>query len=131
MAPDPSTRVIEDRATRTWLGADGVVRAWIRPHTDFALEDSVAALAATRVLAPSLPVSVLVDCSGVRSASRAARTFWENEDARGSIDAMALVVGSPVSRMIATFFLRLVRPDFRVRLFSSERDAVSWLLEAA
>jgi hypothetical protein len=125
--PDQDSLVIEERATRNWVGADLIVRSQIKGDIDFSLEDSVAALAATRRLAKRLPFVVLVDCRQVRSASRESRLYWEGREARESLAAMALLVASPVSRVIASFFVRLVRPEFNVRLFSSEDDAVRWL----
>lgn len=122
--------MVEARATRTWLGHDGIVRSQIRPGIDFTLDDSVAALAATRTLAVSLPTPVLVDCSTVRTASRESRLYWQGPEARGTLSAMAIMVGTPVSRVIASFFLRLVRPDFRVAIFSDEASAVRWLKES-
>lgn len=125
--PEQDTLVIEERATRSWVGADRIVRSQIRADIDFSLDDSIAALAATRALAKRLPVAVLVDCRLVRSATRESRLYWEGQEARESLSAMALLVASPVSRVIASFFVRLVRPEFNVRLFSTEADAVSWL----
>ena len=128
LEPDGDRRVLEARATRNWVGADGIVRSVIRPGTDFTLEDSEAALAATRALVATLPTPVLVDCRGVQSASRESRLFWQRPDVQGSLSAMAILVGSPVSRAIASFFLHLVRPDFKIRVFSSEAEAAAWLL---
>jgi hypothetical protein len=127
--PDVDTPVIEARATRTWVGADGIVRSQIRPGSDFSVEDSADALRGVRALADRSPAPVLVDARGVRTASREARLYWERPEARDALSAMGIVVGSPVSRIIATFFIRLVRPGFLVRIFSSEEDAVAWLRE--
>jgi hypothetical protein len=129
MEPERESRVIEERATQNWVGADGIMRSKIRAGTDFTVEDSKAALCATRTLVTVLPASVLVDCRGVRTATRESRLFWESPDAKRTLSAMAMLVGSPVSHMIVSFFVRLVRPDFKVRSFTSEEDAVRWLRE--
>lgn len=127
MEPEQDAHVIEQRATRTWVGRDGIVRAQVRPGAEFTRADSVAALNATRILVPNLPALVIVDCSDVRSADRESRLYFESPEAKGTLLAMAIVFGSPVSRMIVSFFMRLVRPDFKVGIFSSEEDAASWL----
>jgi hypothetical protein len=129
--PERDSRVIEARATRCWVASDGFVRSQIRPGADFVLQDSIDAMMATRELAASLPSPVLVDARGVRTASRESRLYWAGSDARATLSAMAVLVASPVSRVIASFFIRLVRPGFRVRIFDAEADAVAWLRAGA
>jgi hypothetical protein len=131
MEPERESRVIEERATQNWVGADGFMRSKIRAGTDFTVEDSQAALRATKTLVTELPTPVLVDCRGVRTATRDSRLFWETPEAKRTLSAMAMLVGSPVSRMIVSFFVRLVRPDFQLRSFTSEEDAVRWLREVS
>ena len=41
--------------------------------------------------------------------------------------AQAIIVDSPVSRLIGSFFLGLNKPPFPTKLFTSEADAVEWL----
>jgi len=127
--PQRDCRVIETRATRQWTGEDGIVRSQIRPGIDFTVEDSAESLAATRSISGDVPVPVLVDGRGVRSATRESRLFWASDEVSATISAMAILVGSPVSRMIASFFIRLVRPGFRLRIFSDEAAAVRWIKE--
>ena len=40
----------------------------------------------------------------------------------------ALVVGSPVSRVIGNFFVGLNRPKYPLRLFDDQEFATAWLL---
>jgi hypothetical protein len=40
---------------------------------------------------------------------------------------VALLVGSPVTRVIGNFFIGLNKPRWPVRLFRSESDALAWL----
>ncbi|MFO0659413.1 MAG: hypothetical protein U0165_06240 [Polyangiaceae bacterium] len=111
----------------SWVGSDGLVRSRIRDGIDFVLEDSIDALDATKRLAKTLPTGVIVDCAGVRSASRESREFWSRAEALEALSCMAIVVTSPIARVIASFFVRLVRPGFNVKLFSSELEAVEWV----
>ena len=41
--------------------------------------------------------------------------------------AIALLVGSPLSRVIGNFFVGLNRSTFPLRLFTSEEEAIAWL----
>jgi hypothetical protein len=38
-----------------------------------------------------------------------------------------LIVDTPLSRTLGTFFLRVNKPPFPVRLFDNEASAVAWL----
>ena len=41
--------------------------------------------------------------------------------------AVAMVVGTPVSRMMGNLFIRVNKPPFPARLFDNEACAVAWL----
>jgi hypothetical protein len=43
------------------------------------------------------------------------------------LSAIALVVKTPLSRMIGNLFLTVSRPPFPVRLFDNEASALVWL----
>jgi hypothetical protein len=64
--------------------------------------------------------------SRVKSIAREARDYDAREAARVA-PAVALIVGSPLSRMIGNFFLGLNRTAVPIRLFTSEPAARSWL----
>jgi hypothetical protein len=70
---------------------------------------------------------VLVDLRGVKSQSREARKHFVSEDAAKVSSAVALLVSSPVSRMVGNFFLRLNVQPTPTELFTSESDAIAWL----
>lgn len=48
---------------------------------------------------------------------------------RDLVAAMAILVDSPVTRVVANFFVRVATPPYPVRLFTSTADAVQWLTE--
>jgi len=41
---------------------------------------------------------------------------------------MAMVVASPSSRIIGNFFMAISQPPFPCKMFTSEPEAISWLL---
>ena len=61
----------------------------------------------------------------VRSIDRDARACYAQ--APPSVSALALLVGSPLSRAIGNFFIGFNKPAVPTRLFSSEVDAIPWL----
>lgn len=72
---------------------------------------------------------VLVDMRGVRSQSRDARAYFAGPDAERATLAVALLIGSPVSRVLANFFLRLTPQRLPTALFTDEDKALEWLFE--
>lgn len=95
------------------------------------LADAREALAATWKTAGEQRRPVLVDMSHIRGESRAARQHFGSDEAATQYSAVALLVASPVSRVVGSFFLRLVAHKTPTRLFTDEAAAVDWLVDAA
>lgn len=72
---------------------------------------------------------VLVDTRAMRWQTKQARDYFVGPEAAEATLAVALLVGSPVSRVIGNFFLRFGDHRFPTALFSDEEGAVRWLLE--
>jgi hypothetical protein len=73
-------------------------------------------------------VRLLVDLRPDAAVDRAARHFFINLHAHYL--AVALLAGSPATRMLANFFLGMKRGVVPVRIFTSEEEAVSWIRSA-
>jgi hypothetical protein len=43
------------------------------------------------------------------------------------VKALAIITNSPVSRMLANLFFSFKPPQYPVKMFSSEKDAVEWI----
>jgi hypothetical protein len=70
---------------------------------------------------------LLVDSRNIKSMEREARVYYAGEEGRKSVSACALLIGSPVSRVIGNFFMGLNKPLVPTRLFTSETEAIEWL----
>ena len=93
------------------------------------LEDAVDALTATWQVAGERRRGVLVDMRGVRAQSREAREHFLCEQTAQKVKAVALLVGSPLSRMIGNVFVRFGVHRVPTRLFTSESDGARWLMD--
>lgn len=69
-------------------------------------------------------VALLVDIDRTRGLDRESRQIFQNA---GGFRAIALLVSSPVSRVIANLFIGLNKPATPIRLFTAEDDAIEWL----
>jgi hypothetical protein len=115
-------------STCLWsLGDDGILRGEIRVGVLETLSEAKANVDAMAQLARGRKLPVLVNVSRARMVSREARQCYAGAETAKLTVAAALIVGSPISRVLGNFFLGLNRPAFPLRLFTSEEDAVAWL----
>jgi hypothetical protein len=69
----------------------------------------------------------MVDLRPIRSMDKASRSYSASAEHSDTMSAVALIVGSPLSRALGNFFLGLNVPPFPVKLFSDEAQARMWL----
>ena len=123
--PDP---VIETRTNRNWLREDGILQSDTLPGASQSLADAHENTAAYARLTAGQRRPLLMDLRRVSGPlDREAREFYSGAEYARVVSATALLVGSPVGRVIGTFVLRLNRPVSPIRIFTSEAEAVAWL----
>lgn len=120
-------REITGEKFRIWLRSDGVCEITWAPHVPSALEDAVAVIDAMSELTGGRAAPLLVHTEDAGPQSREARMAFIN--GKAIVSAVALIVGNPLSRMMATFFINVSKPDVPVRLFEDEAVALDWLKE--
>lgn len=124
------TEVIETRVYRNWLGEDGIIYNIIFLHNaEVNKEDIAMSIAAITKLVRGVKRPVLSDIRNLKEVDREGRQLGAAEEAARNILALAILISSPVSRAIGNIFLKINRPQFPTRLFTSEADAVKWLKE--
>jgi hypothetical protein len=74
-------------------------------------------------------VPVLIDATRLRSMSRAAQEVTVDRRLIGRSACVAILTASPVSVVVANFFLIFARPPYPAKLFSDEAKARAWCLE--
>jgi hypothetical protein len=120
-------REITMRTARLWLDDDDIMRCDCFPGIEQTLADAEQVMAAFWGLAGQRRVPALVDIRNVKSIERAARAHYSGPESARVHLAVALLVGSPLSRAIGNFFMGLNKPLIPSRLFTSEPDALAWL----
>jgi hypothetical protein len=124
-AEDP---VILLRVQRIWLRDDGVVQAVGFPGSEQTRADAEEGMARIWDLSGGRKRPLLVDMRCMKGIDRGARTFYASPEPARVLSAVALLVGSPLTRAIANFILGLSkRPVVPTRMFSSEAEANTWL----
>lgn len=116
------------RTARIWLGADGLLQVVVLPnmpqHSLEAAQENMAVIAG---FAADKKRPVLIDMRAMSGIERAARVYYATGGGRRVATAVALLIGSPVSRVIANFLISLNRLPIRIQLFTSETEARAWL----
>ena len=125
---DPGSEVIDIRIGQVWLGADGILRWNVAlPNAELTLHDVQQIIAACQEISAGMVRPVLSDIRNIKSVNREARVYGASEDAANTVSASALIVASPVSKIIGNFFLRVNKPRYPTQLFTSEAKAIEWL----
>ena len=70
---------------------------------------------------------VLIDMTAITEISKEARDYFANERTASIQRATALLINSPVSRVIGNFFMGLNKPITPTRLFTDPDKAIQWL----
>ena len=70
---------------------------------------------------------VLIDMTAITEISKEARDYFANERTASIQRATALLISSPVSRVIGNFFMGLNKPITPTRLFTDPDKAIQWL----
>ena len=118
---------VETRTETIHVDPEGIVRCVVKEVASMTEEDARANIAAIWECNGQRPARVLVDARKTHHVTREARAFLAGEETARVQAACALWVSSPVSTLIANFFMGFNRPRYPVRIFSSEADALKWL----
>lgn len=109
-------------------GPDGVVRIQFHPVKKHGIEQAKQVVEAHNALACEVPCGVLADLTAVTTgADKQAREYYIGPEASRLKTAMAMVVGSPLQRMLGNIFLKISRPPYPSQLFADEGSALLWL----
>ena len=68
-----------------------------------------------------------VEYRRMRGLDREARLYYVRPEAAQLLTALALLIDSQMGRVFGNFYMRVNRPPFPMRLFTSEAEATVWL----
>ena len=107
------------------IGPDGILK--IRGTEGVVITDAVAraALVEIAALTKGRSVPILADIRRIKSMSREGRKTFGGAGA--TYTALALIAGSPVTQMIANFFIGINRTMSPQQMFTDEGKAIAWL----
>ncbi len=111
------------------MGEEGIMRQVALPVSEHTLADAKENVEVAAKIVKGKKVPGLIDIREVKSISREARMHYAGDENAKVLNAVAMLVDSPVSRIIGNFFIGLNKAPFPCKLFSSESAAIEWLRE--
>ena len=110
-----------------WLGEDRIARVTQVPGAELTLEDAQETMAAYVKVTKGKRLPILVDTRKMKSMSRETRKYYAGEEAAKVASAVALIIDTPLSKVLGNFYLGLSNPRLPTRLFTAESEALEWL----
>lgn len=116
---------IDLRCYNTWMGDDGIARTKVKEGSEIVLDDAIANSKAINSFSAD-SYTMIVDTTLAKSISKEARDYFSMKGRKSKVIAFAILINSPLSKIIANFFMGLNKPRVPVRLFTKEEDAIIW-----
>ncbi len=115
----------------TTLDPRGFILSRVAPLAEIDLEHARENSAKVRELSGDQVYPILVDIRKIRSISKEARDHFAMRDRKPGVIAIAMLVSSPLSRIIGNFFLGLNQPAVPTRMFTDRDMAERWIVNGS
>lgn len=122
---------IEVTCFHTWMGEDGIVRTKIKPGSEVSVEYARENSTAVNSLFKGKKFPLLIDSRGIKSMTKEARNQFTTKGRETHTNAFAIIIDSPLSKVIGNFFMGINKPAVPTRLFDDEKEAEMWLKKIA
>jgi hypothetical protein len=122
--PTSETTPVEGAYAWEPIDADGVAIFRLLTSAPFTLDLARVTIADLIALTGGKRVPIVADIRRSKGMTAEARAFFGNPNPPYS--ALAILAGSPVTRMIANFFIGLNRPSVPTQIFTDEGKARAW-----
>ncbi|MCC6691489.1 MAG: STAS/SEC14 domain-containing protein [Bacteroidia bacterium] len=119
--------VIRTRVFTTWIDNAGICRTKVKQGAIIELADAEENSAAVQKVSAGKIYPMLVDLTHINFIHKSARDHFAMRNRKPGVKVIAMLIGSPVSKVIGNFFLGINKPTVPTQLFTSEKKAVAWL----
>ena len=124
----PGLQAIVTLTSRYAVRGDGIVVQEVINSCRQTIQHARENVAAFNALANGTPCALLCDMRVDFLADEGVRRYYASAEATAFCAALALLVRSPSTELIGNLVLYVNRPIVKTRLFTVEKDAVTWLL---
>jgi hypothetical protein len=115
------------RAAELWSDEDDISWLVFLPEIEVEADDAAAIIQTAGETFVGEAYVVLADIRLMKSISNEARTYLASQQGEQLHAAVAILVDSMATRLIANFFINFHKPSRPTRIFTDERKAVEWL----
>ena len=123
-----SPQSIETQIGSVRIDAEHIIHIRFKDNTHHGLAEAMEIVDAHNILADGVPRGVIADIRSVKTgADRAARKYYVSEKSARYKRGMAMLVNSPMQRMLGNIFFLLNRPPYPSKMFIDEGEALNWL----
>ncbi|TNE48409.1 MAG: hypothetical protein EP343_16235 [Deltaproteobacteria bacterium] len=118
--------VIETQSAKLWLSDEGFTVLEFKP-IEVTLEMAMENIRTHDMLSRSKRIPMLIYAAELKAISREARVYSSGAEANDSILALAIMINSPVAKVLGGLYLRVNKPIFPTKLFVTDDAAIAWL----
>lgn len=123
------TKKITTAIATITVDEDNIVHTEYKNSVHITLQDSIRDVEIALELGKDEKVLSLANITNVKSIEQKARQYYSSPEAERAFKAVALIVGSPISKMMGNFFIGLNKPKVPLQLFNTTEDGLAWLKE--
>ncbi len=109
------------------LRRDGIMQIDCAPGTEMTMTEGRHATVILTEMIASHPRPLLCDLTNVMKMTRECRQHFASEEHAMVFTKCALLISSPIARIIGNFFLSANVPAKPTRLFTNKEEAINWL----
>lgn len=119
---------IKTRTAELWKDENDIFWVRLLPNVEIDLEDITDNLLVTRNITGNKPCLKILDSRSNWKMTPDANVYFKKEDEPEKTIARAVLTSSHIDKLIKRFLLALYKPEVPLKFFTSEADAVKWLL---
>jgi len=124
---DIPNNAIETTCFFTWKGEDGIVRTKVKLNANVDLNEAKENSDAVNSFYIGEKYPLIIDARGIKNITREARVQFSTNGRETYVSYFALIIGSPISRVVGNFFISINKPKVPTKLFENEKKALIWL----
>ena len=118
---------ITDTSILSYDPTEGFLRVTVLPDKNLDLKEAKHDFDVAAKMLEYIRIAVLVDSRKALQQSAEVRKFYASKEVAKTITAMAILIDSSATRLIANFFIQFSKPHFPTRLFNNTTAAEKWL----
>jgi len=121
-----ATEKIKTSAAELWI-EDGIYYIIHKEGKKGTLETAKEELSAHRELSGGKKMPLFADVRRMKGANAEARDFGNSEEVQSTYSAVGILIGSKFTQIIANAFMKVNKPPYPVKMFTTKKEAVLWL----